>query len=93
MIFTVLIMYVATAKNHGGLASSKLDYLGRISYGIYMYHRMCIGIAILLAGYLPLQETVSLNVFLYGSSFGLTISIAALSFTYFGKRFLDLKVR
>jgi peptidoglycan/LPS O-acetylase OafA/YrhL len=66
-----------------------LEYLGKISYGLYVYHQMCIMITdrILLGhGVLHsvLRETLALAI---------TILVAALSYELFEKFFLGLKRR
>ncbi len=61
-----------------------LVYLGKISYGLYVYHGLCHG---LMIRYLPLKN-IYLQFFLF---FGLSILISALSFELFEKHFLKLK--
>lgn len=72
-----------------------LNKLGNISYGIYMYHTICVTICIYTLRSLGIHESnlVLFNVLMYSSSIGLTIAIAYLSYHYFEKRFLDLKER
>ena len=70
-----------------------LDFLGKISYGIYMYHPVCIGIALALVRGLGPGSGLLQNVALYGLSVALTIFVSWLSFTYFEGFFLKLKSR
>jgi peptidoglycan/LPS O-acetylase OafA/YrhL len=67
-----------------------LEYLGKISYGLYVYHQMCIWMAdrILRGGsgvlHSVLREILALAI---------TILVAALSYALFEKPFLSLKRR
>jgi len=70
-----------------------LDFLGKISYGIYMYHPVCIGTALAIVRVLPVSGMIVQNLVIYALSVGLTIFVAWLSFTYFEAFFLRLKSR
>lgn len=71
-----------------------LQYLGRISYGFYMFHVMCIVFTLHM-----LEKTVGLNrdittpqhLLLYGISFLLTVALSSLSYFIFEKAFIRLK--
>ena len=69
-----------------------MDYLGEISYGIYMYHLVVI--TIVWAILQPLNLEIKLETLLY-HLFGITftIGLAALSKTYFENPILKLKNR
>lgn len=73
-------------------------YLGRISFGLYVYHRF----ALYIASALPLEclETVKVPVriflkagLLIGLPFGLTVLMATVSYRYFEMPFLKMKKR
>jgi peptidoglycan/LPS O-acetylase OafA/YrhL len=68
-------------------------YLGRISYGLYVYHRL----AAYMTGKLLIRHLASFNspiYFLKGAlALGLTILMAALSYRYFETPFLKMKKR
>jgi peptidoglycan/LPS O-acetylase OafA/YrhL len=70
-----------------------IKFLGKISYGIYMYHWVIL--TLLLKHFLNYfsANTFVTNFVLYFASITLTISVAALSYFYFEKWFLELKDR
>ena len=71
-----------------------LNYLGKISYGIYMYHLMCIGLVIGTMRFFDLQNLSSSmfeNFIYYVFSIICTLLISDLSYKYFEKPFIKLK--
>jgi peptidoglycan/LPS O-acetylase OafA/YrhL len=93
VLFSIVVINAAlNPRNIFKLETPVLDFLGKISYGIYMYHMMCIGIALAIArsivGSGPVQD-----ILLYVLSVGLTILVSWLSFRYFESFFLKLKPR
>ena len=93
----IFILNVASnPKSLVKLENRVLDRLGRISYGIYMYHVLVISvIMVLLMKILPVQTGTDFgyNLFLYGASIALTLLVAHFSYEYFEKFFLRLKPR
>jgi peptidoglycan/LPS O-acetylase OafA/YrhL len=68
-------------------------YLGRISYGLYVYHEFAMYIINhLLIGHLA-AITGPVLLLKAGSEFGLTVLMAALSYRYFETPFLKMKKR
>ncbi|HEX2847698.1 MAG TPA: acyltransferase [Chitinophagaceae bacterium] len=67
-----------------------LNFLGKISYGVYMFHPVCIGSAIVFAKYCS-DNLVVQNILIYVLSICVTVGIAWLSFRYFESYFLKLK--
>ena len=87
LIFTLILMNLA--KNPNSILSLEnpvFDYLGKISYGMYMYHTIAVVIGVKIA--LNFQQS---NWVSYPIAYILTISISALSYQYFEKPFLKLK--
>ena len=87
-LFGIIILNLATNDNTVVNFKLKyLDYLGKISYGLYMYHSILIVLSIKL-----LQAfNITQNLFIYALSFLLTIIVSALSYEYFEKRFIKMK--
>jgi peptidoglycan/LPS O-acetylase OafA/YrhL len=88
LLFGILIFNLATNVNTVVNFKLKyLDYLGKISYGLYMYHSIMIVLSIKI-----LQALHTTNNFLiYILSFILTIVVSSLSYEYFEKRFIEKK--
>lgn len=71
-----------------------VSYLGKISYGIYMYQTACIIFTVnLLQWLLSSKDTILFNLLVYIVSTLFTIGISAFSYAYFEKPFLKLKER
>jgi peptidoglycan/LPS O-acetylase OafA/YrhL len=90
VLFSIVVVNAAlNPRNIFRLETPVLNFLGKISYGIYMYHMMCIGIAFAIARSIP--NLIVQNLVLYILSIGLTILVSWLSFDYFESFFLKLK--
>ncbi len=90
LLFGILIYNLALNKNTVIQFKIKiLDYLGKISYGIYMYHSIFIVLSIKIA----MHFNITNNAFIYFSSFAFTIIISALSYEIFEKYFIKKKVK
>ena len=91
MLGTVLIFLSALGATVPAMASS-LIYLGKISYGLYIFHLVCIHFATYVARtYFHLQR--SLLAVVWGMGLPLTIFVAAASYHYIESPFLRLKER
>jgi peptidoglycan/LPS O-acetylase OafA/YrhL len=93
--FLVIILNVASNKKSLLRFESRiLQYLGRISYGFYMFHVMCIVFTIhFLDKYIGLDNDITTpqHLLLYGISFLLTVAVSSLSYHIFEKAFIRLK--
>ncbi len=89
-LFALLIAIMGLHKNSVPLLENKvISYLGRISYGIYMYHWLAILLAVELC-----KSVVDSGHFGWVSgvvSLGITVGVSALSFHFFEGYFLSLK--
>ena len=95
LFFGLLIINVAgNPKTLIRLDNRFFERMGRISYGIYLYHIPIVVLLVnLLRHVLPTNTGLLYNTVLYGLSIGLTVLIAHLSYTYFEIPFLQLKDR
>ena len=90
ILFGILILnFSSNKKLKISLENSTLNYLGKISYGLYMFHP----IGIVLALYIVQLMHFTTNWILYPFSFIITIIIATLSYKYFESIFLKFKSR
>ena len=93
MIATFLLLNISTnAKFPIKLEHPTLNYLGNISYGIYLFHNFFIILTINLLMNFNLNENlVIFNILLYAISISLTLIFSGLSYKYFEMHFLKLK--
>ena len=88
VLFGIIILNFATNDTiQISLENRLFNYLGNISYGLYMYHP--IGIVLGLA--ISTSIGLTTNWLVYPLSFTLTIIIAGLSYKYFESFFLKFK--
>ena len=98
----IILNFSGNAKLKGVFENSVLDFLGKISFGIYMYHMLVVALVLNLSrdyfglGYIPegaLRREVTLgeNLLIYTLVIGITILLASLSYLYFEKRFIKMK--
>ena len=89
ILFGVLIINFAANPNRIFSMENKiLNYLGKVSYGLYIYHYILIIIVLRFCDNLNIMN----NFIYYTSSIMLTILVASLSYNFFEKRFIDMKV-
>ncbi len=90
LLFSMLIVNLAcNEKNIVSLQNPVLIYLGKISYGLYMYHP----IVIFLVLKLMLRYNCFSSPLYYILSFGLTILAAGISYRYLENPFLKIRNR
>jgi len=88
VLFGIIILnFAANDKIKISLENKAFNYLGNISYGLYMYHSIGIVLALFICNYINLHT----NWFIYPLSFALTIFLAGLSYKYFESFFLKFK--
>lgn len=93
--FAVMIINLAANKNTLVTFDFKvLDYLGKVTYGLYMYHGIAIifGIRAVLA-WVPKENLVFSNVVLYLVTFGSCILMTILSYELYENPFLKAKMK
>lgn len=86
--FGILILNFAANKNiFISLEGKPIRYLGKISYGLYMYHPIAIVLALHATGWLGAPS----DAFLYPLTLALTILFAGVSYKYYESYFLNFK--
>lgn len=96
VVFLILIVNLSTnPKVKITLETPLLAKLGNISYGIYMYHTLCITVCLYTLTSFSLEQSnlVLFNLLLYTGSILMTLVVAHLSYEYMEKFFLTLKER
>lgn len=88
LLFSIFIINLVANKNlFISFENRVLNYLGKISYGLYMYHPICIAFTFNI-----LKKTTIINsTFIYPFTIALTILLAGLSYHLIEDRFLKLK--
>jgi peptidoglycan/LPS O-acetylase OafA/YrhL len=93
IIFSIMILNLSTNKEIKiNLESKLLNYLGKISYGLYMYHW------IIIVNLISLLKPISYNIYLFNIlSYLVTVPIiivlSGISYKYFESPFLNMKKR
>lgn len=95
LLFSILIVNLAAnPKRLFSLEFKWLSYLGKTSYGIYMYHPLCIFTCIKLMQYFNMpMNTIAIEIVLYSIIFLSTIIVAALSYRFLETPVLAFKKR
>ncbi|PBJ13877.1 acyltransferase [Flavobacterium sp. ACN6] len=93
VLFLCLILITINDKNNFVLRSRKLSYIGKISYGIYMFHPF---VMFLVFPFVNKYFPFSTNSFFYNFSvyffvFSLTILMSHFSYKYFESIFINIK--
>jgi peptidoglycan/LPS O-acetylase OafA/YrhL len=83
----IIVNLAANDRRLINIEFSFLKYLGKISYGLYMYHSLAI--AITLSVMIHFNQTS--NFILYPVALLLTILLSEISYTYFEQRFIKKK--
>jgi peptidoglycan/LPS O-acetylase OafA/YrhL len=88
------IVIINAAANGRSLLSGKvkaLDYFGKISYGIYMYHNIMVVLSLKLCAWYFNPSSTLFLITSYLVAIVLTLLISHLSYRYFERFFLSLK--
>ncbi len=99
ILFSIIILNMATSpRTLISLENRLFDYLGKISYGLYVYHWISIVIILLIIrNVIPTleiaQNALQYNLIIYPTAIVLTIGLSALSYEFYEKWFLKLKKR
>jgi len=94
IIFVVLILNISTNPNGWlKIENPVLNYLGTISYGIYMVHFPVLYVLLFMLREWGVEEGHVYNLIAYTVTIGLTLLIAAASYRWFESPFIKLKSR
>jgi len=85
----IILNFAANKDNLISLEQRPIHYLGKISYGLYMYHP----IAIVAAFQATVRLGAPIDALLYPLSLALTILLAGVSYKYFESYFLNFKTK
>jgi peptidoglycan/LPS O-acetylase OafA/YrhL len=93
LLFLILILFTINDKNQWVFRNRIFSYLGKISYGIYMYHTFVMFLVFPFVNkYVSnFQEGIYYNVLLYPLIFIITILLSSLSYQYFELKFIKIK--
>lgn len=90
VLFGIIITNLAENKKLKNILEGKIiSYLGRISYGIYMYHFIVLIPVLMLMSQLKTDS----NIIIYSLILTITIAISSISYHYFESFFLKTKTK
>jgi peptidoglycan/LPS O-acetylase OafA/YrhL len=88
--FSIIILNLASnSQSIISLQFRWLDYLGKVSYGLYMYHPMIIILVLVVLTKLDIAN----HVLIYLSVLAFSILAASISYNFFERRFIKMKLR
>lgn len=93
LLFSLVIMTLSYSPVIN-IKNKQINYLGKISYGIYVFHPLVMQlIGLVLLKLVPKVEMSDITIILlsYGLVFGVTFIVSHFSYQYFEKPFLNLK--
>lgn len=95
LFFSFFVLNVSCNKNTIiSLENKVMSYLGKISYGLYIYHVFVIVFIInALRTFAPQITGTTYHIVVYILSFALSVAVTALSYNYFEKPLLAFKDR
>lgn len=91
ILFALILFLFASYDNTINLEQKWLNSLGRISYGIYVYHWLIILGMFEIIHSLKIHNIIYSNIIIYIGGILMTLIISYISFYYFERRFLNLK--
>jgi peptidoglycan/LPS O-acetylase OafA/YrhL len=93
ILFSIIVLNLSTNPNSLFKLDHKIiNFLGKISYGMYIYHWIIIYLIIDFLNYFELNN-LYYNILLYTLTLSLTILTSYLSYKYFESYFLKLKLK
>ncbi|WP_183559191.1 acyltransferase family protein [Mucilaginibacter sp. SP1R1] len=94
MASLLIVNLCETGTSIYSLQHKYLDYIGQISYGIYLLHKFCLFLVLyLVQKYLTPGNMIVENLIIYGATIIGVIGIASLSYYGYERPFLQIKKR
>jgi len=90
-LFLFLILMTISEENSIVFRNKPLSYLGKISYGIYMYHPFVMFLVFPFANTYSKDGLLGYNLVVYFFVFSITILLSHLSYKYFESVFIKIK--
>lgn len=92
ILFLIIILNVSNNTIKFNFENRLFNYLGKISYGIYMYHFMVIpAVLYAIKNYFNLHSEMAINGLAYSSVVILTVCISGISYRFIERPFINLK--
>lgn len=94
ILFLLLIFFTINPLNTFSFRNNLLSYLGKISYGIYMYHTFVLFLVFPFANKYFIEKdgsNIPYTLFLYVTSYMITILFSLISYEWFELRFIKIK--
>lgn len=92
LLFLFLILFTINNSNKFVFKNSTMSYLGKISYGIYMYHVFAIFLIYPFVNkYINNENGLVFNMVLYIFTFLTTIFLSVISYEFFESKFIRIK--
>ncbi|WP_269683933.1 acyltransferase family protein [Flavobacterium lacustre] len=92
-LFLILILFSINDENPWVFKNQCFSYLGKISFGIYMYHTLVMFLVFPFVNkyVVNFQAGIYYNILLYPLIFIITILFSSLSYKYFESKFIKIK--
>ncbi len=92
ILFLIIILNVSNNTINLNFENKLFNYLGKISYGIYMYHFMVIpAVLYTIKNYFNFQSETAINTLTYSTVIILTVFISGISYRFIERPFINLK--
>jgi peptidoglycan/LPS O-acetylase OafA/YrhL len=93
-LFLILLYFTINSLNSGVFRNAFLNYIGKISYGIYMYHVFVIFLVFPFAKKYFIENKIAsfeMNLIVYFFCYFLTILFSFISYEFFESKFVNFK--